>query len=167
MIDKKIKIYNCKLSGLCGVIENSFGILYSRWQIFHKLIKASINNVKSYTIVSMTLHNFLHQTDNGYSKDSNGWTKPGHLRTGLYMENNCLQDLNVACDSNYSKALLNCKKTWINKIMFDKQDIFLTLKKSFGTVLWNVGCYNMLLIRLWYICTIWATIGTSWVLWLI
>ena len=33
-------------------------------------MKASINNVESYTIASMTLHNFLHQTDNGYSKDS-------------------------------------------------------------------------------------------------
>ena len=36
MIDEEIKIYNWKHSRARGVIENSFGILYSRWIVFHK-----------------------------------------------------------------------------------------------------------------------------------
>ena len=116
----KIKIYNWKHWGARGVIENCFGTLYAWWRIFHKPIKASINNVERYTLASMTLQNFLHQTDNAYytpngiiySEDSNGRIKPGHLRTGLLvdMENNCFQKLNAICGASYSNSTLEMQE---------------------------------------------------------
>ena len=91
---------------------------------FHKPIKVSINNVERYTLASMTLQNFLHQTDNAYytpkgiiySEDSNGRIKPGHLRTGLLvdMENNCFQNLNAICGSCYSNSALEMQEN-LNK----------------------------------------------------
>ena len=45
------------------MIENSFGILASRWQIFHRPIIADPEHVVTYTKAAVALHNFLHTTE--------------------------------------------------------------------------------------------------------
>ncbi|KAF4529518.1 hypothetical protein B566_EDAN015176 [Ephemera danica] len=53
------KIFNYRLSRARRTIENTFGILVARWQIFRKPINASKDTVKSITKACICLHNFL------------------------------------------------------------------------------------------------------------
>ena len=41
-----------------------FGILVARWRLFKAPIRASAENVISYTLAAVTLHNYLQQTEN-------------------------------------------------------------------------------------------------------
>jgi len=69
-------------------IENVFGILTQRWRIFLKPIKATVKNVENYTLVCLTLHNYLRLTENARytpaglldSEDRNGNIVPGDWR---------------------------------------------------------------------------------------
>ena len=58
MINKAIKFYNYRHSQARCVIEDSFGVLCSRWQMFHYPIKAPIENVDRYTLACMTNKTF-------------------------------------------------------------------------------------------------------------
>ena len=61
-IDQAVFIY--RLSRARRVLENSFGILVARWRLFRKPIRAVKDNVTSYTLAAVTLHNNLQQTEN-------------------------------------------------------------------------------------------------------
>ena len=50
-------IYNYRHSRARRVIENAFGILTARWQIFQKLIRGTVANVERYTLACLALHN--------------------------------------------------------------------------------------------------------------
>ena len=58
------KIYNYKHSRAPRVIENALGILITRWRIFYKPIKSTLENAENYTVACLALHNYLKQTDN-------------------------------------------------------------------------------------------------------
>ena len=64
--DEQQRIYNYRHSRARRVIENVFGILSSRWKIFQKPIRATVENVEKYTLACLALHNYLRLTDNAY-----------------------------------------------------------------------------------------------------
>ena len=63
-LTEKKSVYNYQRSRACRVIENSFGILVSRWRIFNTPIHAKPKNVEKVVLAAMALHNYLRQTDN-------------------------------------------------------------------------------------------------------
>ena len=88
-LDESQAIFNYRLSRARRVIENSFGILVARWRIYRRFIRASVDNVETYILATLALHNYLRQTDNaGYcpsgfvdSEDSSGCIKEGEWRS--------------------------------------------------------------------------------------
>ena len=96
--EEENKIYNYRHSRARRVIENAFGILCTRWRIFHKPIKATVANVENYTLACLTLHNYLRQTDNSMytpqgfvdSRSSNGQIKEGEWRLLIEKREQCI-----------------------------------------------------------------------------
>ena len=61
-LDETQRIYNYRVSRARRTIENVFGILASRWRIFHKAIRADIKTVEGIAQACVCLHNFLQLT---------------------------------------------------------------------------------------------------------
>ena len=72
------KVFNYQLSRSRHTMENTFGILASRWQIFRRPIKAKVENAQRYNLAAIGLHNYLQQTHD--SENSNGSIKEGFWR---------------------------------------------------------------------------------------
>ncbi|KAJ4935392.1 hypothetical protein JOQ06_016928 [Pogonophryne albipinna] len=53
------RIFNYRLSRARMVVENAFGILASRWRIFHRRINLLPKNVDTLVVAGCILHNFL------------------------------------------------------------------------------------------------------------
>lgn len=53
------RIYNYRLSRARRIIENTFGILASRFRIFHTSINVSVNDINDVVMACCVLHNFL------------------------------------------------------------------------------------------------------------
>ena len=58
------QVFNYRQSRARLPIENTFGILSSRFRIFQKPIIASVENVQYYVMACICLHNYLRQTEN-------------------------------------------------------------------------------------------------------
>ena len=82
------RIYNYRHSRARRCIFNAFGVLSARWRIFHKPIRATVENVESYILACLALHNYLGLTDNAHyslsgftnSQDKDGKLLPGEWR---------------------------------------------------------------------------------------
>lgn len=55
------RIFNYRLSRARRIIENTFGILASRFRIFHTKINLNVKNIDIVVMAACTLHNFLHK----------------------------------------------------------------------------------------------------------
>ena len=99
-LDEAERVYNYRLSRARRVVENAFGLLRTRWRIFARPIKASVESVESFTFAAIALHNYLRQTDNAMycpsgfvdSYEKNGTIKPGEWRK-YQTTDGCLQNL--------------------------------------------------------------------------
>ncbi|KAJ8917036.1 hypothetical protein NQ315_012955 [Exocentrus adspersus] len=58
-LDIEKRVYNYRLSRARLVIENTFGILSSRWRVLRKPIIAKLENVDNIVKASVSLHNYL------------------------------------------------------------------------------------------------------------
>ena len=63
-LTKPEAVYNYRHSRARGVIENTFGILCSRWRIFFTPINAKAENVEMTVMACIALHNYLKTTYN-------------------------------------------------------------------------------------------------------
>ena len=80
-------VYSYRLSRARKVIENTFGILASRWSIFRRPIIATPEHVVTYTKAAIALHNLLWKTECTYcpvgfvdSEDNDGNISEGTWR---------------------------------------------------------------------------------------
>lgn len=113
------RIFNYRLSRARRIIENTFGILVSRWRIFSVPINATIENVISYVRGAMVLHNYLRMTDNltyvpkGYvdSETADGSIRAGDWRN-LVGENGygALKRINNIRGSRYREDAVNMRE---------------------------------------------------------
>jgi len=133
------KIFNYRHSRARRVIENAFGILSTRWRIFHKPIKATIKNVENYTLACLGLHNYLRQTDNAMytpqgfldSENKNGEIKEGEWRSGKQNSETAFRTLNPVRGSRYSTDALKMRETLTEYV--NSED---------GSVPWQQGYVN-------------------------
>ena len=58
-LSHKKRIFNYRLSRAWLVVENAFGILASRWRIFHRRINLHTENVYTLVMAACMLQNFL------------------------------------------------------------------------------------------------------------
>ena len=85
------KIFNYRLSRARRVIENTFGLLKTRWRIFSRPIKASVKSVDNFALGAIALHSYLRQTHNGmYCKNRRPRGCQGCHGTPTFLQNNTL-----------------------------------------------------------------------------
>lgn len=58
----KDAIFNYRLSRARRVVENAFGILVARWQIFRKPLNVKLENANNIILATICLHNFIMRT---------------------------------------------------------------------------------------------------------
>jgi len=58
-LNKERRIFNYRLSRARRVVENTFGILASRFRIFHTSINLKVENIETVVLACCALHNFL------------------------------------------------------------------------------------------------------------
>lgn len=87
------RIFNYRLSRARLCIENTFGILVSRWHILHKRLCFSVANAEEIFKAVVCLHNFIMSSNNGNDasqycppnwldvEDENGLIHEGRWRT--------------------------------------------------------------------------------------
>ena len=79
------RIFNYRLSRARRIVENAFGILANRFQIFLSTMKIAPENVEKITLASCALHNYLRE------KSPLKYTPPGTFDTEN-LEDGCLYD---------------------------------------------------------------------------
>ena len=95
------RIYNYRHSRARRTIENTFGIMTSRWRIFSTPIRASVEHVECYVLACIALHNYLRLTNNAVytpigfidCENPDGTVKPGNWRTERIATNGGIHDL--------------------------------------------------------------------------
>ena len=97
-------IFNYRLSRASRVIENCFGILTTRWQIFPRPICPDVSLVRKIVKTTVCLHNYLRLTDNAMycpiefvdSEDSSGEIREGEWRTIVAADHRAFQNIETS-----------------------------------------------------------------------
>lgn len=108
-LDSAVKeIYNYRVSRARHVVENGFGILASRFRIFHTQINLEPENIEKVVMATCALHNFLMQThptiyappNSTYQENDDGATTNAGLDTNesnmIALQRASLGNVNVA-----------------------------------------------------------------------
>lgn len=71
LLNNERRIFNYRLSRCRRIVENVFGILTARFQIFQKAINLDLKNIEKIVLACCALHNFLRR------RCSRSYTPPG------------------------------------------------------------------------------------------
>ena len=96
------QIFNYRHSRARLPIENTFGILASRWRIFQRPMIGNVRNIQYWVLSCLCLHNYLRQTENllycphGFVDIQTG---DGEIRAGewrsIKVDHNALEPLDM------------------------------------------------------------------------
>ena len=103
LINDQRKIFNYRLSRARRIIENTFGILVSRWRVFQAPINGTPEKVEKIIIAAVALHNYLRQTDN-----DSGEITEGQWRSKI--DGNNLKPVNRVRNSRYTNTALQTRE---------------------------------------------------------
>ena len=116
--------FDYRLSRARRTIENAFGILAARWQIFHTPMRANIENAENYTLACLALHNYLRLTENALycpsgfvdSVDDTGRIKEGDWRSIVQSSSTHFGITNISNvrGSRYSDEAVNMRDALMN-----------------------------------------------------
>lgn len=120
-LNKEKRIFNYRLSRARRIIENVFGIMVSRFRIFHTAINLKVENIDKVVMACCTLHNFLvrRRKDNYapstcfYSEDY----ETGNIQSGLCPQQETLISLHRGYNrhaSEEAKRIRNLYMTYFN-----------------------------------------------------
>ena len=66
MLVKRSKSITIDILGHSNALKMLLGILTAGWRIFHKPIRATVENVENYTLACLAFHNYLRLTGNAH-----------------------------------------------------------------------------------------------------
>lgn len=92
-LNRERRIFNYRLSRARRTIENTFGILASRFRVFHTAINLKIENIDKVVLTCCALHNFLRK------KSPQTYTPPESMDTENITADYSLE-LGDRCDPN-------------------------------------------------------------------
>ena len=120
LTNERRKIFNYRLSRARRIIENTFGILVSRWRVFQTPINATPEKVEKIILATVALHNYLRQTDNA-TYTPNGFvdneSSSGELIDGSWrseIDTNNLKSIRRIRNSRYAATALQTRKNLSN-----------------------------------------------------
>lgn len=97
-LDKEERLFNYRLSRARRVVENAFGILASRFRLFHTTISLKPETVDDIVLAACVLHNFLRRNARPFYTPPQsldlGNTESGTITRGDWSSENqmiCLQ----------------------------------------------------------------------------
>ena len=133
LINDQRKIFNYRLSRARRIIENSFGILVSRWRVFQTPINATPEKVEKIILAAVALHNYLRQTDNanytpvGFvdSENDSGEITEGQWRSKI--DGNNLKLVNRVRNSRYTNTALQTREE-LSKFLTNEGSVSWQLK---------------------------------------
>lgn len=116
-LNKEKRVFNYRLSRARRIVENVFGILASKFRIFHTPINLKIENIEKVVMTCCVLHNFLRKKcgDNYipvshlYTED----TQTGVIQNGLTSDDSTFVEL----QRSYNRHAADEAKTVRNKYM--------------------------------------------------
>ena len=125
LICQERKIYNYRVSRARRIVENAFGIMASRFRIFHTQINIGPDNIDSVVMASCVLHNFLIKSvPNSYSPPESfdrENTEDGTIASGFHTSNSTMENLNPRNPGNTPNDAKKVRQDFINYFVNEGQ----------------------------------------------
>lgn len=111
------RIFNYRLSRTRRVVENAFGILASRFRIFHTAINLKLKSIEKVVMASVILHNFLNlRSSSQYLSGDALYSENiecGTISTGLITDDSNLSDLQCGLNRNSSNEAKKVRNEFV------------------------------------------------------
>lgn len=118
LISHERKIYNYRVSRARRIVENAFGILASRFRIFHTQINLEPHRIESVVMACCVLHNFLMSSSRNFYAPSDCYDQEdrenGTITPGLNTMQSNMNHLNSRNYGNITNAAKMVRQDFIN-----------------------------------------------------